>query len=459
MRRHLLICSLLLAAGPALAVDGLADSTFGVFSSGRNLIAIDQGGLNIDQLAKTLVSDNGTIFLIGTSGTSGTDSHFSITKVLSNGLVDSTFGNNGTVVGAESTAIAKNARFDASGNILIAGSVDPSGTDRDFHLCRYNQLGQPVAFSFLGTHCASVSFNIAGGNKNDVANDLLIEPSGKILLVGTAGVSSDSDRGAIVRFKPDGSRDGLFGTSGKRAYSFTANKINRINAIARQKSGKYIVVGETGDAASADGTGAVFARVTLAGDLDTGFQVGAGFVQFNVNAGSAFNRDEAATEINILPDGSLLMGGTAETGTNSAQHMAFVFKLADEDSASFDTSFGTIGRLNIEDGYSTTLNDLLVQSDGKLVLVTSNRPTSASTSVIEVIRARSTGALDTQTFGNAGRSYISYNLPGALDYGISGAFQFGHIVVGGYSLNTLPANFDITIARLQNDLIFVNGVD
>lgn len=459
MYRNLLASALLAAAGPALAVDGLADSTFGIFSSGRNLIAIDQGGLNIDQLAKTLVSDNGTIFLIGTSGTSGSDTHFSITKVLANGLVDLTFGNDGTVLGAESTAIAENARFDASGNILIAGSVNPSGTDRDFHLCRYSQTGQPVAFSFLGTHCASVAFNIAGGNKTDVANDLLIEPSGKILLAGTAGVAADSDRGAIVRFNPDGSRDALFGTSGKRAYAFTANKVNRINAIARQKNGNYVVVGETGDAATADGTGAVLARVTVAGELDTAFQGGSGFVQFNINAGAAFNRDDAATEINILPDGNLLMGGTAETGTTSAQHKVFVFKLEDENFASLDLSFGAVGRVFIEDGYSLTLNDILVQSDGKLVFVTSNRPTSANTSNIEVIRTLSTGVFDTQRFGNAGRSYISYNLPGAIDYGISGAFQFGHIIIGGYSLNTLPANFDITIARLQNDLIFANGID
>ena len=62
MIRTLLGCALLAAAAPALAVDGLPDSSFGVFSSGRNLISIDIGSLNIDLLAKTLVSADGSIF-------------------------------------------------------------------------------------------------------------------------------------------------------------------------------------------------------------------------------------------------------------------------------------------------------------------------------------------------------------------------------------------------------------
>ena len=130
-----------------------------------------------------------------------------------------------------------------------------------------------------------------------------------------------------------------------------------------------------------------------------------------------------------------------------------------DDIANSDPTSVNAGRRLLTDSYSTTLGDILVQSDGKVVIVASNRATTSIASKIEVIRLNAQGIFNTSTFGTSGRTYLDYNLAGGVDYGISGALQNGHIIVGGYSLNTQPANFDLTVACLYNDLIFANGVD
>ena len=62
-------------------------------------------------------------------------------------------------------------------------------------------------------------------------------------------------------------------------------------------------------------------------------------------------------------------------------------------------------------------------------------------------------------FGNVGRTNIDFVLPGELDFGISGALQNGRIIVAGHSLQAAPQNYNLTVARLSNDLIFANGLD
>jgi uncharacterized delta-60 repeat protein len=459
MFRKLLVCTLLAAASPALANDGLLDSSFGVDSSGRNVIPIDLGGVNYDRLTDTLVSADGSIFLIGSSESDATDSRYTITKLLPNGIVDPSFGNAGTVLSVEEGLDAQKARFDATGNILIAGSRRFIGTDRDFNVCRYDQMGQPVPFSAIGSACVTVLFDIPGGNRSDVAHDLIVEPNGKIVLVGVAGYAIDQDFGAIARLNPDGTLDTSFSSVGKRTYAFTANKINRIYAIARRADGKYIAVGETGDAAATDGTDALFARLTTNGALDPGYQGGSGYSRYGIDNGAAFNRDDSAREIRILGNGDMLMAGVAQTASLTDKRITFVYKIKPDDFVNADGEFGNSGVTLLGGGYSLFLGDMLVQSDGKIVLVTTRRPSGDLALDVEVIRLTSNGALDSTNFGAIGRTDIDFVLPGELDYGVSGAFQNGRLVIGGYSAKAPPSDFDLTVARLSNDLIFADGVD
>jgi uncharacterized delta-60 repeat protein len=459
MYRKLLACALLAAAGPAMAVDGLLDSSFGIFSTGRNVVALDQGGTNSDTLASTLVGADGSIFLVGTAAISPAASRLSITKLLPDGIVDLSFGTNGTVFSELDTAIATKARFDAIGNIVIAGSRGYGvGTDRDFLVCRYDQQGQPVLFN-VDSNCVSVPFDVPGGNLTDIANDLSIEPNGKIVLAGVAGFGTNFDYGAIARINTNGSLDTSFSSVGKRTYSFSANKVNRINAIARRADGKYIAVGETGDPAFPDGTAALFVQLTVNGSLDPTYEGGAGYSRYSINIGDPFNRNESATKITILGNGKMLMAGKSQFGSGSTELLAFVYRINESTIQNVDPSFGNTGVVKLSGDYAFELGDMLLQSDGKIILVGTHSPTSGNARDLRVVRFLSDGTLDASRFGIVGRTDIDFVLPGELDFGVSGALQSGRIIVAGHSLRAAPQNYDLTVAGLNNDLIFANNFD
>ncbi|MBL0164512.1 MAG: hypothetical protein IPP82_12955 [Xanthomonadales bacterium] len=459
MIRKILTCALLVAAGPALAVDGLLDSSFGIFSSGRNVAAPDQGGTNSDKLADVLVGADGAVFLVGTTEGSGGTSRYSITKMTANGILDNSFGTNGTVLSGLTSVVANRARLDSAGNILIAGSRGFSGMDRDFSLCRYNQLGQPVNFSALTSHCLTVAFDVSGGNLTDVANDVIVEPSGKIVLAGIAGFSATRDLAAVARLMPDGTLDTTFNTDGKNTEQATIGKLNHFNAIAVQPDGKYIAVGETGDPTLPDGTAALFSRLTTSGNFDPSYNSGAGYSTYSINIGDPFFRNESATRITILGNGKILMGGTSQYGSSSNKLLAFVYRINPSTQTNVDPSFGTAGVAKLGGGFAYELGDMLVQSDGKIVLIGTDSPTSGSARDMHIIRLLSNGSTDNDDFGTIARTTIDFVLPGELDFGISGALQNGRIIVAGHSLRAAPQNYDLTVAGLSNDLIFADNFD
>ncbi len=460
MHRHLVACTLALAASPAVAVDGLLDSSFGIFSSGRNLVALDQGGTNADTLADVLVGADGRIFLVGTSEGPGGSSRYSITRLAANGLVDASFGTDGTVYSGASNVIARRARFDGAGNILILGAQKFAAEDRDFHVCRYNVQGEAVPFTGPGTPCIRIAFDIAGGNLADVANDFLVDPLGRIVIAGVAGVSATSEFAALARISADGTLDASFGDGGKRVHAPAAGQINRFNAIARRADGKFIAVGEAGDRSAQDGTGALFARLTVNGTLDPTYQSGNGFTRYNVNQGEPFNRDEAALSVKILSDGSMLMAGSAENLSSSDRRIVFVYKIPEADFAAIDTSFGNNGITRLGAGYSFDFGDMLVQSDGAIVLLGTSRATAAPALDMHVLRLDADGGLDSSGFGVVGRTTIDFLTAGELDHGVRAASQNGRLIVAGHSLSGPgPQNYDLTVARLANDLIFANGFE
>ncbi len=461
MRFHILAFVLLASAGPALANDGMLDSSFGIFSTGRNFLPIDQGGTNADELADTLVASDGSIFLIGTSRGVGNVTRFSLTKLTKDGIRDNAFGTNGTVLSTVGGLIATRAKFDADGNILIAGSYAAAGIDRDFAVCRYTQQGQPLIFSALLQACATTPIDIAGGTLTDIANDVIVNPDGKIMLAGVAGISATHSRAAVVRLLPTGLRDQVFGTDGKMTYEPRLGFINQFNAIARRPDGKYIAVGEFGDKDSAQGIDSLFARLTTIGSLDPSYANGDGYSNYRQEFGAFFKRYDAATRITILGNGKMLMAGKAQTGQNSDQYFAYVDRINPTDVQNVDASFGTGGGIR-EFGisYSFDLGDMLVQSDGKILLLGTHRASAGVVRGMLVMRRKANGEPDL-TFGSssAGRTYFDFNLPGNQDFGIAGAFQNGRIIIAGYSLNAAPLNYDMTVAGLNNDLIFADNFD
>lgn len=122
-----------------------------------------------------------------------------------NGDLDSTFGQGGVVMlgnpAANERAVAVAVRPD--GRIVVAGESDASG-NLDFEVRQLLEDGSPdLSFGVQGVSTAALA-------SNDAAEDMVLLPDGRILMLGNSSPGGPS----MIRFMRDGARDPYFGHEG-----------------------------------------------------------------------------------------------------------------------------------------------------------------------------------------------------------------------------------------------------
>lgn len=142
---------------------------------------------------------------------------------------------------------------------------------------------------------------------NDQGHGVTILPSGKIIVVGGGTNASVNFAGAIA-LTPDGQLDTTMFTGGKHigAYTPGSSTADHFFAAAVQPDGKFIAAGYAGILGSSHFF--LVARFTSLGVLDTTFGVGnTGFNSADFDTGAA--DDAKAYGAAIKPDGSVVLGG------------------------------------------------------------------------------------------------------------------------------------------------------
>ena len=129
--------------------------------------------------------------------------------------LDTTFGAGGTTTAPDANAAALGIQSD--GKLLVAGSAQNSTGGYDFTVTRYNADGTlDTAFGAGGT--ATIPFFDNAYRQDAHADALLVLPSGKILVGGTANyVYPDPNPGsamALAQLNSDGSIDTTYGNDG-----------------------------------------------------------------------------------------------------------------------------------------------------------------------------------------------------------------------------------------------------
>lgn len=199
----------------------------------------------------------------------------------------------------------------------------------------------------------------------------------------------------------------------------------KVNGIAVQPDGKYVLVGEK------DYDFAV-ARLNADGTLDTTFGGGDGEVVTEVSAGGAEARSVA-----IDASQNIVVAGWAHDNVSAYDTAVVRYGR----SGDLDTTFGNNGititqvSTGIDRGYA-----LKLQSDGKILVAGESR--IGSNYYFSLLRYTNAGALDT-TFGSSGISTVYFN---GNSYGRSVEIDSqGRILVGGYAF--ISADEDFAIAR------------
>ena len=325
--------------------DGSLDASFG--NNGSVVTSINGG----DAAYAIVVQPDGKILVAGTSVT--TRNEFAVVRYNPDGSLDTSFDGDGMVttpIGLGSGATAYAIALQADGKIVLAGysTESPLGVELDFALVRYNTDGSlDTSFDVDG----KVTTALAGGG-NDVINALAVQPDGRIVVVGSNGTQDF----VLARYNTDGSLDTSFDVDG-----IVTTEISGPDyawAIALQPDGKILVAGQS-YAPPLGPLGFAVARYESDGSLDTTFN-GDGSVVTPlpglVNA--------EAHALAVLADGKVMVGGFGINGSGDNDFSLVRYNA----NGSLDITFGTNGIATTEIiGQWDNAYGLAMQPDGNIV--------------------------------------------------------------------------------------------
>jgi uncharacterized delta-60 repeat protein len=332
------------------------------------------------------------------------------------GDLDGSFGGGGIVaLDWGGVDFATGVLVQPDGRIVVPGS---GGAGENFIVARVGANGSPDP-TFSGNGFADFPLGAGGDEAHDVAR----QADGKIVAGGFTSDAADVSKGAVMRLNPDGSTDGAFGTGGL-ATTDAGGTTNVVTKLLIQPDGKIVAAGYGGP-----GLDGVVTRLNPDGLPDSSFDSD-GTAIFD------FGGSDYVDAIARQPDGKLVVLGW--TGNNGGM---WLVRLNVDGSP--DTSFDGDGRKPLPLATGDFGYDVLVQPDGKLVLIG-----GGVGSGFLVSRLTLDGSFD-GSFGD-GEGIVAINFGASdSDFPNGGAVlqANGKIVVAGYSQT--GASSQIVVARLQ----------
>jgi uncharacterized delta-60 repeat protein len=257
-------------AGVAFAAK-FADSGAPVSAFGTNgLASLDSMPLGW-AISGSAIDGAGRIVIAGTkaTGTSEGDDIF-VARLTSLGAIDTTFGTSGVAQFAISTVDARNDRGTAvavqpDGRIVVGGRTHvTTGLGFDFLLLRLDTNGA-LDPSFGSNGIATTRFT--GSTLNNLGRKLVLQPGGRIVLVGYVAVDATTFRCGIARFNANGTLDATFGTGGQVQEPVGIGCFD----VSEQADGKLVLVANDQVADVSYGT---ILRLLPTGAADPGFGTG-----------------------------------------------------------------------------------------------------------------------------------------------------------------------------------------
>jgi uncharacterized delta-60 repeat protein len=244
--------------------DGTVDTTFGINGS----VLTNPGGADIG--TSLIVQPDGKILLAGFGGRPNEQaSAFIVVRYDAAGNRDRSFGNNGIAEVRFSDGFDEVAGFalQPDGKMVLAGERDFNAKNRSFALTRLNSDGSldtgfgsdgKVTTNFLGAPCEATA--------------MALQPDGKIIAVGRS-LQPDIEQPDVLvmaRYNADGSLDKSFGSEGMVSYDFFGRGGEAHN-VAVLRDGKIIVGGIVGYERSARPFDFALLRYNKDGHLDPDF--------------------------------------------------------------------------------------------------------------------------------------------------------------------------------------------
>ena len=413
-----LVALAVMLAAPVTAAPGDPDTMF--HGDSKRLVDIGTNDIGND----VAIQPDGRVVTVGGHG-SGTG--FSVARMLPNGALDTSFSGDGMRtfedIGDPGFPVARAVHTLSNNRMLVAGQAYTSGFFA-FGLIRVLPGGQQdMTFGTGGEALAALGA--------DGAWDVLVAPSGKIIVVGSGlGVGGDNDF-ALARFSANGILDQTFGPEDNPGYAFADfgnQESGRAGAIA--PDGSIVVAG----LASGSGGGNFgVARFTPGGEPDANFGTG-GITTIDAPGDGTYDE---ATGVTVMPDGDIVVVGNTLTGA------AAVVRL--EPDGDPDPTFDDDGIVTFDPSSTATAMDVVRHHFGTILVAGElNEPGPQRSGL--VFRLEPDGDLD-PTFGG-GDGWTSMGYATRDDSLSSVAVDARSIMVAGTSAG--EGDNDVFVARLRD---------
>lgn len=302
--------------------DGSINTSFGV----NGLIQNDFPSLNY---AASLVIQTGDKMVVSGAWSNAADDSF-LLRYYADGSFDTSFGTNGLLL-YPATYYTSRCKSLPDNSFIVPLTQVPLTTSNSFSIVKLTPAGVlDTSFGTNGTASASI-FN----NLNDICevNNLIIQPDGKIIVIGKAKTATGTQQYASVRFLPNGSLDATFGVNGIAVYNpfSTPAFLVNINCSTLQSDGK-IIIGINYEQYNTDTNARMMCiRLNANGSLDT---------SYGINGYNFISNDFYTTSNMLLqPDGKLLIVGRSENVATTYSN--YILRL--NSNGSYDTDFNNTG--------------------------------------------------------------------------------------------------------------------
>ena len=314
------------------------------------------------------------------------------------------------------------------GKLLIGGWAGVSNGTRDFGVIRHLHDTAPDTGFGDGTGKRLIDFL----GSHDQVNAMAWTSAG-IYAAGYRYVGSYPEF-AIAKLTSAGHLDTGFGSGGKATTAFGSyGSIAR--AMAVQTDGKLLLAGEGLDLTTKNDF--TVARFHPDGTLDTSFGTG-GKVRIVVSA----TEHDVAYGMTIQPDGRIVIAGETKVGTQNA--IGVVRLLAN---GTLDSSFGTGGIVRISrSGFYLFGRAVALQPDGRIVVAANATQQTGSVYGTQITQLNADGSLDTG-FNTTGYRFDSYAAGGQFRVNAMELLPTGQILIGGQTTITAQNNTMFFSAR------------
>jgi uncharacterized delta-60 repeat protein len=350
------------------------------------------------------------------------------------GSLDPIFDNDGKVEIALAGGKANALVIQPDGRIVVVGTArNAMFSQPAMAVIRLNTNGS--LDSNFGSGGMVLTDISAGATASFVGRAVALQPDNKIVAAGAFVQIDGTTSWGICRYNSNGSLDTSFNGDGKYSFAFTGPGTGSADAVAVTAAGRILVAGT---ANTKNGEDFALLALTPAGERDTTF-VGDGLTIRDFSEG-----DDRPTDVKIKPNGWIVVAGQA-TVSGRKQFGLLQFS----PTGVLIGSLGNNGRITTDVSFigGSFITELAIQPDGKIVAAGESDAIGQNEGDFALVRYNADGSLDAG-FGRAGTLRSDMN-NSSDDSARAIAMQAdGKLVVAGDGLNTAAGSTrNFTVAR------------